>query len=234
MSWAMILLITHHIHQTSHLPANIFSDTSPTSWDGNALEIKTTAETKLSIHRVKGFREDSQIEHFIEDIIRGKAMSINENKRFLPIVHVNYKEGRNYSAGTHPKTFGRMFGQASTRPHLVYLFGTRRNCVRLAPADTIYKDLISTLQLVEKLDRYPLRNKSKIHSFEPEETSMNVKKEGTQSFCWSIGLGMVHCGGSLNNSATANQFLDEFQLEVAAPVRHNLSRCSVDQNHFLN
>ncbi|UYV75884.1 hypothetical protein LAZ67_13001669 [Cordylochernes scorpioides] len=40
--------------------------------------------------------------------------------------------------------------------------------------------LISTLQLVERLDRYPLRNKRKIDSVEPEETSMNVKKEGTQ------------------------------------------------------
>ncbi|UYV65607.1 ASPRV1 [Cordylochernes scorpioides] len=40
--------------------------------------------------------------------------------------------------------------------------------------------LISTLQLVEMLDRYPLRNKRKIDSVEPEETSMNVKKEGTQ------------------------------------------------------
>ncbi|UYV60625.1 hypothetical protein LAZ67_1001700, partial [Cordylochernes scorpioides] len=50
----------------------------------------------------------------------------------------------------------------------------------------IFKDffnksgLISTLQLVERLDRYPLRNKRKIDSVEPEETSMNVKKEGTQ------------------------------------------------------
>ncbi|UYV64358.1 hypothetical protein LAZ67_3000382 [Cordylochernes scorpioides] len=41
--------------------------------------------------------------------------------------------------------------------------------------------LISTLQLVKKLDRYPLRNKRKINSVEPEETSMNVKTEaGTQ------------------------------------------------------
>ncbi|UYV81149.1 IPO9 [Cordylochernes scorpioides] len=40
--------------------------------------------------------------------------------------------------------------------------------------------LISTLHLVERLDRYPLRNKRKIDSVEPEETSMNVKKEGTQ------------------------------------------------------
>ncbi|UYV74185.1 hypothetical protein LAZ67_11002341, partial [Cordylochernes scorpioides] len=46
--------------------------------------------------------------------------------------------------------------------------------------EDIYKDLISTIQLVEKLDRYPLRNKRKIDSVEPEETSMNVKTEGTQ------------------------------------------------------
>ncbi|UYV64678.1 hypothetical protein LAZ67_3001639 [Cordylochernes scorpioides] len=44
----------------------------------------------------------------------------------------------------------------------------------------IFQGLISTLQLVERLDRYPLRNKRKIDSVEPEETSMNVKKEGTQ------------------------------------------------------
>ncbi|UYV77944.1 ASPRV1 [Cordylochernes scorpioides] len=47
----------------------------------------------------------------------------------------------------------------------------------------IFQGLISTLQLVEKLDRYPLRNKRKIDSVEPEETSMNVKKEGTQRMC---------------------------------------------------
>ncbi|UYV72414.1 hypothetical protein LAZ67_9003006 [Cordylochernes scorpioides] len=46
--------------------------------------------------------------------------------------------------------------------------------------DLSRKGLISTLQLVERLDRYPLRNKRKIDSVEPEETSMNVKKEGTQ------------------------------------------------------
>ncbi|UYV81563.1 K02A2.6-like, partial [Cordylochernes scorpioides] len=44
----------------------------------------------------------------------------------------------------------------------------------------IFQGLISTLQLVERLDRYPLKNKRKIYSVEPEETSMNVKKEGTQ------------------------------------------------------
>ncbi|UYV82773.1 hypothetical protein LAZ67_22000808 [Cordylochernes scorpioides] len=44
----------------------------------------------------------------------------------------------------------------------------------------IFQGLITTLQLVERLDRYPLRNKRKIDSVEPEETSMNVKKEGTQ------------------------------------------------------
>ncbi|UYV81458.1 hypothetical protein LAZ67_20001247 [Cordylochernes scorpioides] len=45
----------------------------------------------------------------------------------------------------------------------------------------IFQGLISTLQLVEKLDRYPLRNKRKFDSVEPEETSMNVKTEaGTQ------------------------------------------------------
>ncbi|UYV81075.1 hypothetical protein LAZ67_19002699 [Cordylochernes scorpioides] len=45
---------------------------------------------------------------------------------------------------------------------------------------SLSRGLISTLQLVERLDRYPLRNKRKIDSVEPEETSMNVKKEGTQ------------------------------------------------------
>ncbi|UYV73960.1 hypothetical protein LAZ67_11001597 [Cordylochernes scorpioides] len=44
----------------------------------------------------------------------------------------------------------------------------------------IFQGLISTLQLVERLDRYPLRNKRKFDSVEPEETSMNVKKEGAQ------------------------------------------------------
>ncbi|UYV64482.1 hypothetical protein LAZ67_3000918, partial [Cordylochernes scorpioides] len=46
--------------------------------------------------------------------------------------------------------------------------------------DRIFQGLISTLQLVERLDRYPLRNKRKFDSVEPEETSMNVKKEGAQ------------------------------------------------------
>ncbi|UYV69030.1 hypothetical protein LAZ67_6002114 [Cordylochernes scorpioides] len=44
----------------------------------------------------------------------------------------------------------------------------------------IFQGLISTLQLVERLDRYPLRNKRKNDSVEPEETSMIVKKEGAQ------------------------------------------------------
>ncbi|UYV68296.1 hypothetical protein LAZ67_5003743 [Cordylochernes scorpioides] len=47
------------------------------------------------------------------------------------------------------------------------------------PPMRIYKDLISALQLVEKLGRYPLRNKRKIDYVEPEETSMNVKTEAS-------------------------------------------------------
>ncbi|UYV65913.1 hypothetical protein LAZ67_3005876 [Cordylochernes scorpioides] len=47
----------------------------------------------------------------------------------------------------------------------------------------IYKDLISTLQLVEKLDRYPFRKKRKINSVEQEETTMNIKKEATTQVC---------------------------------------------------
>ncbi|UYV77207.1 K02A2.6-like [Cordylochernes scorpioides] len=57
----------------------------------------------------------------------------------------------------------------------------------------IYKDLISTLQLVERLDRYPLRNKRKIDSVEPEETSMNVlRKEGRYSVDKSIELKQIN------------------------------------------
>ncbi|UYV78601.1 hypothetical protein LAZ67_16002112, partial [Cordylochernes scorpioides] len=45
----------------------------------------------------------------------------------------------------------------------------------------IFQGLISTLQLVERLDRYPLRNIRKIDSVESDEASMNVKTEaGTQ------------------------------------------------------
>ncbi|UYV71186.1 TFDP2 [Cordylochernes scorpioides] len=48
-------------------------------------------------------------------------------------------------------------------------------------SNKIFQGLISTLQLVEKLDRYPLRNKRQIDSVESDETSMNVKTEaGTQ------------------------------------------------------
>ncbi|UYV70710.1 hypothetical protein LAZ67_8000342, partial [Cordylochernes scorpioides] len=54
---------------------------------------------------------------------------------------------------------------------------TRSRALRLR---MIFQGLISTLQLVERLDRYPLRNKRKFDSVEPEETSMNVKKEDTQ------------------------------------------------------
>ncbi|UYV77011.1 hypothetical protein LAZ67_14002809, partial [Cordylochernes scorpioides] len=39
--------------------------------------------------------------------------------------------------------------------------------------------LISTLQLVKKLDRYPFRKKRKIDSVEQEEKTMNIKKEAT-------------------------------------------------------
>ncbi|UYV64552.1 K02A2.6-like, partial [Cordylochernes scorpioides] len=55
----------------------------------------------------------------------------------------------------------------------------RRNPPRARRPPDISR-LDSTLQLVERLDRYPLRNKRKIDSVEPEETSMNVNKEGTQ------------------------------------------------------
>ncbi|UYV77524.1 K02A2.6-like [Cordylochernes scorpioides] len=43
----------------------------------------------------------------------------------------------------------------------------------------IFQGLISTLQLVKKLDRYPFRKKRKIDSVEQEETTMNIKKEAT-------------------------------------------------------
>ncbi|UYV71667.1 K02A2.6-like [Cordylochernes scorpioides] len=44
---------------------------------------------------------------------------------------------------------------------------------------TWYKGLISTLQLVKKLDRYPFRKKRKIDSVEQGEKTMNIKKEAT-------------------------------------------------------
>ncbi|UYV84832.1 K02A2.6-like, partial [Cordylochernes scorpioides] len=43
----------------------------------------------------------------------------------------------------------------------------------------IFQGLISTLQLVKKLDRYPFRKKRKIDSVEQEEKTMNIKKEAT-------------------------------------------------------
>ncbi|UYV73206.1 hypothetical protein LAZ67_10002175 [Cordylochernes scorpioides] len=62
--------------------------------------------------------------------------------------------------------------------------------VMVAFAMTINKSQGQTLQDISRLDfyattggeldRYPLRNKRKIDSVEPEETSMNVKKEDTQ------------------------------------------------------
>ncbi|UYV64980.1 hypothetical protein LAZ67_3002639 [Cordylochernes scorpioides] len=45
--------------------------------------------------------------------------------------------------------------------------------------DQIFQGLISTLQLVKKLDRYPFRKKRKIDSVEQEEKTMNIKKEAT-------------------------------------------------------
>ncbi|UYV62467.1 EPM2AIP1 [Cordylochernes scorpioides] len=54
-------------------------------------------------------------------------------------------------------------------------------CSLLTMYKMIFQGLITTLQLVEKLDRYPLRNKRQIDSVESDETSMNVKTEaGTQ------------------------------------------------------
>ncbi|UYV63102.1 hypothetical protein LAZ67_2003149 [Cordylochernes scorpioides] len=41
------------------------------------------------------------------------------------------------------------------------------------------KTLFSTLQMMEKLDQYPLRKKRKIESLQQEETNMNIKKEVT-------------------------------------------------------
>ncbi|UYV77641.1 hypothetical protein LAZ67_15001799, partial [Cordylochernes scorpioides] len=46
-------------------------------------------------------------------------------------------------------------------------------------AGKIFQGLISTLQLVKKLDRYPFRKKRKIDSVEQEEKTMNIKKEAT-------------------------------------------------------
>ncbi|UYV65429.1 hypothetical protein LAZ67_3004342 [Cordylochernes scorpioides] len=46
----------------------------------------------------------------------------------------------------------------------------------------IFRGLISTLQLVKKLDRYPFRKKRKIDSVEQEETTMTIKKEATNQF----------------------------------------------------
>ncbi|UYV73826.1 K02A2.6-like, partial [Cordylochernes scorpioides] len=43
----------------------------------------------------------------------------------------------------------------------------------------IFQGLISTLQLVKKLDRYPFRKKRKIDSVEQEETTMTIKKGAT-------------------------------------------------------
>ncbi|UYV71271.1 hypothetical protein LAZ67_8002457 [Cordylochernes scorpioides] len=57
---------------------------------------------------------------------------------------------------------------------------THEDVTTSGEGEVIFQGLISTPQLVERLDRYPLRNKRKIDSVEPEETSMNVKKEGTQ------------------------------------------------------
>ncbi|UYV79653.1 hypothetical protein LAZ67_18000188 [Cordylochernes scorpioides] len=71
-----------------------------------------------------------------------------------------YLENR-LEAGTHPNA-----GVVSTKEG--------------QPPSEAIGSLISSQQLVERLDRYPLRNKRKIDSVEPEETSMNVKKEGTQ------------------------------------------------------
>ncbi|UYV85062.1 K02A2.6-like, partial [Cordylochernes scorpioides] len=47
------------------------------------------------------------------------------------------------------------------------------------PIGWIFQGLISTLQLVKKLDRYPFRKKRKIDSVEQEEKTMNIKKEAT-------------------------------------------------------
>ncbi|UYV78763.1 hypothetical protein LAZ67_16002676 [Cordylochernes scorpioides] len=49
----------------------------------------------------------------------------------------------------------------------------------LADYCKIFQGLISTLQLVKKLDRYPFRKKRKIDSVEQEEKTMNIKKEAT-------------------------------------------------------
>ncbi|UYV67832.1 hypothetical protein LAZ67_5002180, partial [Cordylochernes scorpioides] len=95
-------------------------------------------------------------------------------------VYNNYK---NDSPPT-PRQYRNNFPQPSTprRPYNPNL--CRNQTFRETPtikAKKIFQGLISTLQLVEKLDRYPLRNKRKIDSVESDETSMNVKTEaGTQ------------------------------------------------------
>ncbi|UYV78724.1 ASPRV1 [Cordylochernes scorpioides] len=90
--------------------------------------------------------------------------------------------------GLSTHTSGPRFNIIGRHPDLqVWFFGTGLEDDELAILASgksriyrIFQGLISTLQLVERLDRYPLINKRKIDSVEPEEISMNVKKEGTQ------------------------------------------------------
>ncbi|UYV84686.1 hypothetical protein LAZ67_X003094 [Cordylochernes scorpioides] len=64
----------------------------------------------------------------------------------------------------------RLQRQQEYKPRPSFLTEISHNC------------LISTLQLVKKLDRYPFRKKRKIDSVEQEETTMTIKKEATNQF----------------------------------------------------
>ncbi|UYV65614.1 hypothetical protein LAZ67_3004865, partial [Cordylochernes scorpioides] len=56
---------------------------------------------------------------------------------------------------------------------------THEDVTTSGEGEVIFQGLISTLQLVKKLDRYPFRKKRKIDSVEQEEKTMNIKKEAT-------------------------------------------------------
>ncbi|UYV77520.1 hypothetical protein LAZ67_15001350 [Cordylochernes scorpioides] len=115
----------------------------------------------------------------------GEDKIVRDAKRLAPGFHRRVKAKTSFQyddvpidddTTTKPLFTPQENGRKGTRDNVQRL---RWNPLQKHVRSMIFQGLISTLQLVKKLDRYPFRKKRKIDSVEQEETTRNIKKEAT-------------------------------------------------------